>query len=224
MSPGCRCLLPGPSGERMKKPRVVLADDHLLLLDAFERLLEDAYEIVGKAADGRELVRTALELKPDAVVADMSMPELNGLEAARQILARLPGTRIVLLTVHEDEVLAADALRAGVSGFVVKRSAVGELQQALHDALAGRKYLTPLVAAAPASANKAGEGSLVGRLTPREREVLQLLAEGRTMKEIGTRLDITARTVAFHKYQLAEKLGVRTTADLVRFALEHRLV
>jgi DNA-binding NarL/FixJ family response regulator len=208
----------------VKKPRVVIADDHVLLLDAFERLLEGDCEIVGKAVDGRELVRLALELKPDAVVADVSMPELNGLEAARQILARLPGTRIVMLTVHEDGVLAADALRAGVSGFVVKRSAAGELTQALHDALAGRKYLTPLVAAAPAPAGRAGDGSLAGRLTPREREVLQLLAEGHTMKEIGASLGITARTVAFHKYQLAEKLGTKTTAELIRFAMERHLV
>jgi len=209
----------------MKKPRVVIADDHVLLLDAFERLLEGDYEVVGKATDGRELVRLALELKPDAIVADVSMPELNGLEAARQIMARLPATRIVLLTVHEDGVLAADALSAGVAGFVVKRSAAGELQQALRDALAGRRYLTPLVAvgSVPATNGTRGEGSLAGRLTPREREVLQLLAEGRTMKEIGARLGITARTVAFHKYQLAEKLGARSTADLIRFALGNHL-
>ena len=215
----------GPLGERMTKPRVLIADDHLLLLDAFERLLERAYEIVGKVADGRELVRAALELKPDAVVADVSMPELNGLEAARQILALLPGTRIVLLTVHEDEVLAADALRAGVSGFVVKRSAAGELQQALRDALAGEKYLTQLIAGGDARSlvGQPGNGLPIGRLTPREREVLQLLAEGRTMKEIGVRLGITARTVAFHKYQLSEKLGLRSTADLVRYALGHHL-
>jgi DNA-binding NarL/FixJ family response regulator len=209
----------------MTKPRVLIAEDHLLLLDAFERLLEGTYEIVGKVADGRELVRAALELKPDAVVADVSMPELNGLEAARQILARLPGTRIVLLTVHEDEELAADALRAGVSGFVVKRSAAGELQQALRDALAGAKYLTPLIAAGNARslAGQPGNGLSNGGLTPREREVLQLLAEGRTMKEIGVRLGITARTVAFHKYQMTEKLGLRSTADLVRYALVHNL-
>lgn len=225
MSPGCRCRRRGTSAERMAKPRILVADDHVLLLDAFERLLEGDYEVVGKVADGRELVRAALELKPDAVVADVSMPELNGLEAARQILARLPGTRIVLLTVHEDEVLATDALRAGVSGYVVKRSAAGELRQALHDALQGKKYLTPLVAvgSVPATNGTGGEGSLAGRLTPREREVLQLLAEGRTMKEIGARLDITPRTVAFHKYHLAEKLGARTTADLVRFAMKHHL-
>jgi DNA-binding NarL/FixJ family response regulator len=209
----------------MTKPRVLIADDHVLLLDAFELLLEGAYEIVGKAADGRELVRAALELKPDAVVADVSMPELNGLEAARQILARLPGIRIVLLTVHEDEALAADALRAGVSGFVVKRSAAGELQQALRDALAGATYLTPLIAGGDARSltGQPGQNSPLGRLTPREREVLQLLAEGRSMKEIGARLGITARTVAFHKYQLAEKLGARSTADLVRFALGNHL-
>ena len=215
----------GTSGELMTKPRVLIADDHLLLLDAFERLLEGTYEIVGKVADGRELVRAALELKPDAVVADISMPELNGLEAARQILARIPGTRIVLLTVHEDGVLAADALQAGVSGFVLKRSAAGELQQALREALAGAKYLTPLIAGGDARslAEQPGNGSPIGRLTSREREVLQLLAEGRTMKEIGVRLCITARTVAFHKYQLAEKLGLRSTADLVRYALEHHI-
>jgi DNA-binding NarL/FixJ family response regulator len=213
------------AGERVKKPRVVIADDHVLLLDAFERLLEGTYEIVGKAVDGRGLVRAALELKPDAVVADVSMPELNGLEAARRILAQLPRTRVVLLTVHEDEVLAADALSAGVSGFVVKRSAAGELQQALRDALAGRTYLTPLVAADAArlAPGAAAENSLVGRLTAREREVLQLLAEGRTMKEIGARLGITARTVAFHKYQLAGKLGLQSAAELVRFAIEHHL-
>lgn len=209
----------------MPRPRILIADDHVLLLDAFERLLGGAYEIVGKAADGRELVRLALALRPDAVVADVSMPELNGLEAARQILASLPRTRIVLLTVHEDEVLAADAFRAGVAGFAVKRAAAGELQQALREVLAGRRFLTPLVADGDARslAQRAGEGSLFDRLTPREREVLQLLAEGRTMKEIGARLGITARTVAFHKYQAGKKLGLRTTAELVRFALEHRL-
>lgn len=209
----------------MKKPRVVIADDHVLLLDALERLLESDYAIAGKAVDGRELVRQVLELKPDAVVADVSMPELNGLEAARQILARLPGTRIVLLTVHEDPVLAADALRAGITGFVVKRAAAAELRQALRNALAGREYLTPLVASDDANlpGRKPVEGTLIERLTPREREVLQLLAEGHTMREIGARLGITPRTVAFHKYQLSEKLGVRSIAGLVRFAVGKHL-
>ena len=209
----------------MTRPRILIADDHALLLEAFERLLEADFEVVGKATDGRELVALAHELEPDAIVADMTMPELNGLEAARQILARLPDIRIVLLTVHEDARLAAEALREGVSGYVVKRSAAVELKEALREALAGRTYLTPLVADGDHESLKfeRGEPSPMDRLTPREREVLQLLAEGYAMKEIGARLGITARTVAFHKYQISEKLGVRSTAELVRFAVDHRL-
>ncbi len=209
----------------MTRPRILIADDHALLLEAFERLLEQEFEVVGKATDGRELVAMAREFEPDAVVADMTMPELNGLDAARQVLAELPSTRIVLLTVHEDAVLAAEALRSGISGYVVKRSAAGELQQALREALAGRTYLTPLVADGDSEALllEKGEPSPIDRLTPREREVLQLLAEGYSMKEIGARLGITARTVAFHKYQMSEKLDVRSTAELVRFAVDHRL-
>lgn len=210
----------------MARPRILIADDHVLLLEAFERLLEADYEIVGTASDGRRLVQLALELEPDAIVADMSMPELNGLEAARQVLVRLPQTRVVLLTVHEDPALAADAFRAGVAGFVVKRSAAGELQQALREALAGGAFLTPLVADGDVEAlqlERSGPSG-IDRLTGREREVLQLLAEGKAMKEVAARLGITTRTVAFHKYQMIEKLGLRTTADLVRFAAEHRVV
>ncbi|RLE22084.1 MAG: DNA-binding response regulator [Acidobacteria bacterium] len=209
----------------MKRVRVLIADDHVLLLDAFERLLEPEFEVVGKATNGRELVKLALELQPEVIVGDMSMPELNGLEAARQVLSKRPETRIVLLTVHEDEVLAADALRAGVAGFVVKRSAAGELQRAIHDVLAGKTYLTPLVAGGDVEslAEQRIRQSPVDRLTPREREVLQLLAEGCAMKEIGARLGITARTVAFHKYKMMETLELKTTAELVRFAVENRI-
>ncbi|MEJ2580556.1 MAG: response regulator transcription factor, partial [Acidobacteriota bacterium] len=180
---------------------------------------------VGKATDGRKLVSMAQEIEPDVIVADMTMPELNGLDAARQILATLPDTRIVLLTVHEDAMLAAEALRSGVSGFLVKRSAAGELQRALREALAGRTYLTPLVADGDSELLllETGDPSPIDRLTPREREVLQLLAEGYSMKEVGSRLGITARTVAFHKYQMSKKLDVRSTAELVRFAVDHRL-
>ncbi len=209
----------------MKRVRVLIADDHVLLLDAFERLLESEFEVVGKATNGRELVKLALELQPEVIVGDMSMPELNGLEAARQVLSKLPETRIVLLTVHEDEVLAADAFRAGVAGYVVKRSAASELQRAINDVLAGKTYLTPLVAGGdPGSlAEHPTRQSPVDRLTPREREVLQLLAEGYAMKEIGARLGITARTVAFHKYKMMETLELKTTAELVRFAVENRI-
>ena len=210
----------------MVRPRLLIADDHLLLLESFERLLADDYEIVGTAGDGRELVRLAFELEPDAVVADMTMPELNGLEAARSILEKLPDTRVVLLTVHEDVALAAEAFRMGASGFVVKRAAAGELRRALAEALAGRRYLTSVILDGDLHALplKRAEPSLFECLTPRESEVLQLLAEGLVMKEVGARLGITARTVAFHKYQIFDKLGVRSTAELVRFAAEHRLV
>lgn len=210
----------------MTRARVLLADDHVLLLEAFENLLAADHEIVGKATDGRELIRLAAELEPDAVVADMTMPELNGLEAVRQILEKLPKTRVVLLTVHEDAALAAQAFRSGVSGFVVKRSAAGELRQALANALAGERYLTPIVAGGNLDALdlERADPTPVDRLTAREREVLQLLAEGLAMKEVAARLGITPRTVAFHKYQMIEKLGLRTSADLVRFAAENRLV
>lgn len=210
----------------MPKPRVLLGDDHGLLLEAFTRLLEPEVTVVGRATDGRALVRAALELRPDVVVVDVSMPELNGLEATRQIRQALPGTRLVVLTVHEDLALAAEAFRAGAAGFVVKSSAAAELSQAIRHALAGRRYLTPRVAGGDVGAlpAEASAGSLVERLSPREREVLQLLAEGRSMKEIGARLGITTRTVAFHKYRLMDKLGVRSTAELVQIAARHRLV
>jgi DNA-binding NarL/FixJ family response regulator len=210
----------------MLKPRILLGDDHGLLLEAFARLLEPEVTVVGRATDGRALVRAALELRPDVVVVDISMPELNGLEAGRQIRQALPATRLVVLTVHEDPQLAAEAFRSGAAGFVVKSSAASELLQAIRDALAGRRYLTPRVAGGDVQAlpAQASPSSPVERLSPREREVLQLLAEGRSMKEIGARLGITTRTVAFHKYRLMDKLAVRSTAELVKVAARHRVV
>ena len=210
----------------MTRPRVLLADDHVLLLEAFERLLESDYEIVGKVADGRALVERAIALVPDAIVTDITMPELAGLEAARQILARLPQVRIVFLTVHEDAALAAEALRAGAAGYLLKRSAAGELKRALVDVLSGKTYLTPLVAEGnPVSlAAREQEPSPLERLTPREREVLQLLAEGHGMKQVARRLGITARTVAFHKYRAMQTLQLKSNADLVQFAVKQRLV
>ena len=197
----------------MPRPRVLLADDHGLLLEAFTRLLEPEFTVVGRAVDGRALVHAALELRPDVVVADVSMPELNGLEAGRQIRQALPQVRLVFLTVNEDPELAAEAFRVGASGFVVKSSAASELSQAIRDALAGRRYLTPRVAGGDLRAlpAPAAPGSPLNRLSPREREVLQLVAEGRSMKEIGARLGITTRTVAFHKYRLMDKLAVDAT-------------
>jgi DNA-binding NarL/FixJ family response regulator len=204
-------------------PRLVLADDHVLLLDAFERLLEDGYTIVATASDGQSLVERALELQPDAIVTDVTMPRLSGLDAARQILAAQPQVRIVFLTVHEDASIAAEAFRIGGAGYLLKRSAASELKTALATALSGGRHLTSLVAGGDASKLLDGGAPAdpIARLSPREREVLVLLAQGLPMKEVGRRLGITARTVAFHKYRLMETLGANTNADLVHVATRY---
>jgi DNA-binding NarL/FixJ family response regulator len=204
-------------------PRLVLADDHVLLLEAFERLLEDEFTIVATASDGPSLVARSLELQPAAIVTDVTMPRLSGLDAARQILAAHPETRIVFLTVHEDASIAAEAFRIGGAGYLLKRSAGSELKTALASALSGNRYLTSLVAGGDATRLLDGDGPTdpVARLSPREREVLLLLAQGLPMKEVGRRLGITARTVAFHKYRLMDTLGAKTNADLVQIAMRY---
>jgi DNA-binding NarL/FixJ family response regulator len=204
-------------------PRLVIADDHALLLDAFERLLEGDYTVVATATDGEALVAQALALEPDAIVTDLTMPRLSGLDAARTILGRLPRTRIVFLTVHEDASIAAEAFRIGGAGFLLKRSAGSELRQALATVLAGGRYLTPLLAGGDADRLLGSDLPIdpVSRLSAREREVLLLLAQGLPMKDVGRRLGITARTVAFHKYRLMEALGARTNADLVQIATRY---
>jgi DNA-binding NarL/FixJ family response regulator len=204
---------------------VLLADDHALIVGAFERLLADECDIVGTVTNGRELVEAAGSLRPDVIVADVSMPLLNGLDAARQIKQRDPDVRVIFLTMNEDAGLAGDAFRAGASGYLLKRSAVSELGAAIREVMQGRSYITPLIAGGLID-------SLLDRnlqddsaaLTPRQREILQLLAEGRSMKEIAAVLDIAPRTVAFHKYRMMEQLQVTSTAELIRYALEHHIV
>ncbi len=209
----------------MARPRVLLADDHVLLLGAFATLLTDECDIVGQVSDGRALVAAAEELKPDVIVLDISMPLLNGLEAGRQIKQKLPRVKLVFLTMNEDGDLAAEAFRSGASAYLLKRSAASELQTAIREVMQGRTYITPLVAESlVGSFVNAGEPGPSDELTPRQREVLQLLAEGRSMKEVGTVLNLTARTVAFHKYRIMEQLRVRTTAELVRYAVKHHIV
>jgi len=204
---------------------ILLADDHVLLLEAFRRMLEPAFDVVGAAADGAALVEEALRLEPDVVVADVSMPRMNGLEAARRLRSELPRTRVVFLTVNEDPQVAAEAFALGASGFVLKSSTALELHEAIRAALAGRRYLSKRLAdgdprALPVPASSANP---LERLTLRERDVLKLLAEGLSMKQVGAELGIAARTVAFHKYRMMETLGLRTSAELVGFAVEHRL-
>lgn len=210
----------------MAKPRVLLADDHTLLVEAFRRLLEGDFEIVGAVSDGAALVDAARRLRPDVIVADVSMPRMGGLEAARRLRAEQPTTRIVFLTVNEDAHLAAEAFRLGALGWVLKASTATELVLAVRAALRGRRYLTALIAGGEIDALPVPAARLddVEQLTAREREVLQLLAEGKAMKEVAATLGIAVRTVAFHKYRMMNSLGIRTTAELVRFAERNRLV
>jgi DNA-binding NarL/FixJ family response regulator len=210
----------------MNRPRVLLADDHRLLREAFATLLERDCDVVGAVADGRALLEVAPELRPDIVVLDIAMPSLNGLDAARQLKRTMPEVRVIFLTVSEDPDLAAEAFRAGASGYLLKNSAASELLQAIQDVYHGRSYVTPLATKGlvrnlldePKPAKKSTE------LSPRQREVLQLLAEGHTMKEIARILKITARTVAFHKYSIMEELGVRSSAELVHYAIKNGVV
>jgi DNA-binding NarL/FixJ family response regulator len=204
------------------KPRVLLADDHTLLLEAFRKLLADACEVVGTVSNGRDLVSAAASLHPDVIVVDVAMPLLNGLDAVRQIKRTQPGIRIIFLTMHEDPDLAAEAFRAGASGYVLKRSAAAELLTAIREVAAHHSYVTPLV-----TEGLVGSMLHVERaptLTPRQREILQLVAEGHSMKEAAAILHIAPRTVAFHKYQLMAQLQIRTTAELIQFAINHHIV
>lgn len=209
----------------MAKPRVLLADDHALLLGAFEKLLAEECEIVGQVGDGRALVEAAEALKPEVIVLDIAMPLLNGLEAGRQIKHKLPSVKLVFLTMNEDPDLAAEAFRAGASGYLLKRSAASELMSAIREVMRARMYITPLVAQGLVQSLQHGDDrNPAQELTPRQREVLQLLAEGRSMKEVASVLSLTPRTVAFHKYRMMEQLRVKTTAELIQYAVKHHIV
>ena len=207
----------------MTRPRVLLADDHTLLLEAFQRLLADDCDVVGTASDGRALVAAAVELRPDIAVVDIAMPALNGIDAARQLKRLAPNTRVIFLTMNEDPQVAAEALRAGASGYLLKRCAGAELSAAIREVMIGHSYVTPLAMeglvdqiAHPHATSEA--------LTPRQREIVQLIAEGRSMKEVGALLNITPRTVAFHKYRVMEQLSLKTTAELIQYAVKHHIV
>jgi DNA-binding NarL/FixJ family response regulator len=207
-------------------PRVLLADDHTMLLDAFRRLLEPACEVVGVVSDGRALLEAAPRLKPDVIVADISMPLLNGLDACRQLQPRLPQTKWVFLTVNEDPDVAVAAFQMGCLGYLLKSSAASELFLAIKRAMLGEFYITPLLAKGVSLGVFLTRGSRprTDSLTPRQREVLQLLAEGRLMKEAADILGMSPRTVAFHKYSIMNQLGIKSTAALVQYAVKHGLV
>jgi DNA-binding NarL/FixJ family response regulator len=211
----------------MKKPRLLLADDHRIVLEGLRGMLEPEFEIVGAVADGCSMVAEARRLTPDVVVADISMPGLNGIEAARQIHAADERIRVVFLTMHADAGYAAGVVEAGASGFVLKHSAPQELIRAIREALQGRTYVTPAIAGELKGAQRQGAhrpGEPAAGLSPRQREVLQLLAEGKSTKEVAALLNISARTAEFHKYRMMEQLRIKTTAELVQYAIKHGLL
>jgi DNA-binding NarL/FixJ family response regulator len=207
-------------------PRVLLADDHTLLLEAFEKLLEPDYTVVGAVSDGRALLAAAAELKPDVIVLDIAMPLLNGLDAARQLKKTMPAIKLIFLTMNEDPDLAREAFRLGASGYLLKISAASELSKAINEALSGRSYVTPHITQGMVESfiRRPGGDRDPPQLTLRQREVLQLLAEGRSMKEAADILNVTPRTVAFHKYRMMEQLQLKTNADLIQFAIREGIV
>jgi DNA-binding NarL/FixJ family response regulator len=211
----------------VSKPRVLLADDHTLVLDGFRKLLEDQCEIVGAVEDGRTLLRLAQELQPDIVTLDISMPELNGIDAARKLKKVLPGAKLIFVTMHADQAYVNEAFKAGASGYLLKRSAGSELLQAIQSVMEGQCYVTPLVAKGLVKSAITGRMPAVlgaKSLTVRQREVLQLVAEGRAVKEIASTLDISPKTVEFHKSQIMSLLDLHTTAELTKYALIHGLL
>ncbi len=211
----------------MKKPRVLLADDHRIVLEGLRSLLQSEFEIVGEVEDGRTLVTETERLRPELVVADISMPNLNGIDAARQIKKIDEHIRIVFLTMHADVTYAAGAFEAGASGFVLKHSAPQELILAMREAMQGKTYVTPMVAGDLISAFQNGaplKGEFKADLSPRQREVLQLIAEGKSIKEVAATLRISTRTVEFHKYRIMEQLNIKTSAELVQYAVKHGVI
>jgi DNA-binding NarL/FixJ family response regulator len=210
----------------MPRPRVIIADDHTLLVEAFRKLLEPHCDVVGTAADGRSLLEIAPKLDPDVIFIDISMPLLNGLEAGVRLKKLLRNVKLVFLTMNEDPDLATEAMRSGASGYLLKTSAAEELIRSIQVVLKGRHYVTPRIAREMEKAfiddPRVRDHKRV--LTPRQREVVQLLAEGKSMKEAAGILNLTQRTVAFHKYRAMGELNIRTTAELIQYAIKMRIL
>jgi DNA-binding NarL/FixJ family response regulator len=211
----------------MKRPRLLLADDHTLLLEGIRLMLEPEFELVGSVEDGQALLAAAETLKPDVILLDISMPVLNGIDAARRLRKIVPSSKLIFLTMHGDADYVSEAFRVGASGYLLKRAAASELVTAIREVLKGHHYVSPLVTrnalelliGTSKSENKFADG-----LTPRQRQVLQLVAEGRTRKEIAETLGISVKTVEFHKATLARELNLRTSADFTLYAIEHGII
>ena len=210
----------------MKRIRILLADDHTMICDGFRKLLEPQYEVVGAVRDGHELMKAAVELKPDIALVDVGMPHLNGLDAARQLKRKAPQTKIIFLTMNTDPDVAAEALRIGASGYLLKNAPATELLQAIHSVMVGKSFVTGQINHALREIFIRDPRALERpkHLTPRERQVLQLLAEGRSGKEVADILDMSPRTVWYHKYRIMQELGVKSTAELVQYAIKHGII
>jgi len=211
----------------MHRSRILIADDHNLVAELCKKLLESEFEVVGTVSNGRDLVRAASELRPDVIVVDVAMPVLNGLDAAVRVKEMLPTVRTIFLTMNNDPMVAAEALRRGASGYLLKTCAPAEMVTAVRTALRGQTYLSPTLSKDTVGFLRRQRERLEEegeRLTERQREVLQLLAEGRAMKEIGGILNMTTRTVAFHKYRIMEALDAKNNADLVKYAVRNHLI
>ena len=211
----------------MKRLRVLIADDHKIVAEGLRSLLEPEFELAGIVEDGRALIKAAEKMLPDVIVADISMPLLNGIEAVRQIKEINPDIKVVFLTMHPDVTYAARAFEIGASGYVLKHSAPSELVTAIREAFKGRTYVTPMIAGELMQSYKEGsrpQQEDISKLTPRQKEVLQLLAEGHSAKEIADILCISPRTVESHKYKMMEQLNVKTSANLVGYAIKHGIV
>jgi DNA-binding NarL/FixJ family response regulator len=210
----------------MKRPRVLLADDHSLVLEGFRRILEDECDVVGTAEDGRALLEAAARLKPHVILLDISMPLLNGIDATRQLKKTSPEIKVIFVTMHADPAYLNEAFKAGASGYLLKRSAGSELIQAIHSVVGGNYFVTPLLTKGLVN-SAIGDAPMPATrqnvLTPRQREVLQLVAEGKAVKEIAQLLNISPKTVEFHKAQIMEQLDLRTTAELTKYAMAHGL-
>ena len=209
----------------MRKPTIFLADDHAMLVDAFRRLLEQEFDVVGTAADGLELLQAAPKLHPDLVVVDLGLPLLSGVHAGRELKKLLPQTRILVVTVNEDPAVADAVLSEWASGYLLKKCSGSELVKALRELLMGRSYVTTMISRR-STANLLPSPGAHGRksLTPRQRQVLQLLAEGRSMKEAAYLLNLTTRTVAFHKYKIMASLGMHNNYELLKLAIREHLI
>ena len=210
----------------LTRPRVLVADDHQMLVEALKRVLEPRCEVVGMASNGRELLKAAARLQPDIIVLDIAMPELNGLDAARHLKSSMPKLKIIFMTMNEDPDMVGEAFRAGASAFLLKQGAALELTDAIEKVLKGGSYVTPSASEGQAriSLRDPKARAHTAEPTPRQREVIQLLAEGRSMKEVASILQITKRTVAAHKYALMELLQLKTNADLVQYAIKHNII